>query len=75
MKNLTKRTDYVYEIEAEGSEDENGGSTVKGILLFKDNGLSLCFDKLYNDKSAAGQTGKWDMLIYEGHQEGKIFNG
>ncbi len=73
MKNLTKRTDFVYEIEAEGFNDDNGNSTIKGIVLFKDDGMSICFDKLHNDRERAGQTGKWDLLIYEGHLNGRIF--
>lgn len=75
MKNIIKRTDYVYQIEAEGSEDSLGNSKVTGILMFKNNELSICFDKLYNDRNGAGQTGKWDLLIYEGNQTGSGFQG
>jgi hypothetical protein len=48
---------------------------IKGILFFRENGLSICFDKLHNDRNLAGQTGKWDLLVYEGFQNGKNFEG
>ena len=75
MKNITKRSEYVYEIDTEGYEDQNGGSTIKGVLMFKENDLSICFDKLHDNRDHAGQTGKWDLLIYEGYSNGAQFTG
>ncbi len=37
--------------------------------------MAICFDKLYNDRKKAGQTDKWDLLVYEGYQDGNWFEG
>jgi hypothetical protein len=75
MINIIKRTEFVYEIEAKGFEDLLGDSTITGILILKGSGLRICFDKLYNDRNRAGQTGKWDLLIFEGEKKGGCFEG
>lgn len=75
ITDIVKRTDYVYEIQALGENDALGESDMKGILLFQNSYLSICFDKVYNDREKAGQTGKWSVLVYEGVQQGEIFAG
>jgi len=52
-----------------------GDSTITGILILKGRGLRICFDKLYDDRSRAGQTGKWDLLIFEGEKNGGCLEG
>ena len=37
--------------------------------------MSICFDNLYVDRKKAGQTGKWDLLIYEGEHVNGTFEG
>lgn len=44
-------------------------------MLFNETGLSFCFDKLYEDKERANQKGKFDLLIYQGHQKESGFEG
>ena len=71
INDIVKRTDFVYEIQACGEKDQFGNSDIKGILLFQNTYLSICFDKVYDDQEKAGQTGKWSVLVYEGVQQGE----
>lgn len=75
MKDLHKRSESVYDFEAEGSSESLGDSKINGVLMFKDDYLTICFDKLYNDRKLAGQYGKFDLLIYKGTQQGETFGG
>jgi len=54
---------------------------LEGLLVFRGNGLGLKLSKVYDNRSAAEQTGKFDILLYEGYgssdkMEGEwAFNG
>jgi hypothetical protein len=37
--------------------------------------MSVCFEKLYDDRNKAGQMGSYDLLVYEGHSNEEGFTG
>ena len=37
--------------------------------------MSICFDKVYDDREKAGHKGKWSALVYEGVQQGEEMRG
>jgi hypothetical protein len=75
VKTITKRQGIIYDFEAEGSKDKYGDSKITGVLILKNSGMSVCFDKLYDDRNKAGQVGSYDVLIYEGHSNEEGFGG
>lgn len=71
---LKKRTEFIYDIEMTGS-DEVGKSKFTGIVTFQRDFIGLKFEKTYDNRKDAGQTGSFDLLFYEGVQQGEVFNG
>ena len=65
----------VYSFDGIGFNEDQGNSALTGVLLFKGNGMAICFDKLYSDRRRAGQMGKFDLLIYEGYENEGVFEG
>lgn len=63
--NLKKESDTKYTISMSGS-DEVGKSKIDGLLIFKADGMGFRLSKVYDDRSKAEQTGKFDILLYEG---------
>lgn len=62
---LKKINDYKYSIKFSGS-DTVGTSKMEGVLVFKGTGIGLKLSKVYDDRTKAEQTGKYDILLYEG---------
>lgn len=62
---LKKINDYKYTISFSGS-DTVGTSKMEGLLVFKGIGIGLKLSKVYDDRTKAQQTGKYDILLYEG---------
>lgn len=62
---LKRENDYKYTISMSGS-DEVGTSKINGLLVFSGNGMGFKLSKVYDDRSKAEQTGKFDILLYEG---------
>ena len=50
--------------------DSIGASKTEGILIHQADFFNICFEKTYNDRSNAGQNGSFDLLLYEGVQQG-----
>lgn len=55
--------------------DSIGSSSARGILVHTGKFFSIQFEKTYNDRTKAGQTGDFDLLLYKGSQNGNIFTG
>ena len=55
--------------------DRFGKSNSEGVLVHNGLNLSICFRKKYVNKKKAGQVGAYQVLIYEGSQEGEFFYG
>lgn len=55
--------------------DSIGGSEASGILVHQADYLSILFQKTYDNRAEAGQTGSFDLLLYEGVQQGESFRG
>ena len=62
---LKKENDTKYRIKLSG-KDEVGTSQLQGLLVFKGSGMGLKLSKVYDDRTKAEQTGKFDILLYEG---------
>jgi hypothetical protein len=62
---LKKENDTRYRIKLSG-KDEVGTSKLEGLLVFKGSGMGLKLSKVYDDRTKAEQTGKFDILFYEG---------
>lgn len=62
---LKKENEYKYKISMSGS-DEVGKSKLDGYLIFRADGFGFKLSKVYDDRSKAQQTGKYDILLYEG---------
>jgi hypothetical protein len=62
---LKKESDSKYRISMSGS-DEVGTSKLNGLLMFRADGMGLKLSKVYDDRSKAGQTGSFSILLYEG---------
>ena len=50
--------------------DSVGNSSSKGVLVHTSNYFSIMFEKTYQDRNQAGQTGTFDLLLYKGVQQG-----
>jgi hypothetical protein len=55
--------------------DSIGESKVEGVFVHQADHFGVMFEKTYIDRSNAGQTGSFDLLVYEGVQQGNIFRG
>ena len=57
--------------------DTVGPSRITGVLvpIPERDGVAIMFEKTYNDRSGAGQTGSFDKLIYRGEKVGYEFQG
>ena len=55
--------------------DSIGGSKSEGILVHQADYFSIAFQKTYDNRTEAGQTGSFDLLVYEGVQQGQAFRG
>ncbi len=75
VKDIKKKSEVTYQIEGEGSNEENGPSSITGVLLFKGKGMGICFDKLYQNRRKAGQIGLFDLLMFEGFEIDGVFEG
>jgi hypothetical protein len=62
---IRKMSDTKYEIRLEG-KDNVGKSKLKGLLIFKGEGVAVILSKVYSNCKKAGQTGSFDILLYEG---------
>lgn len=51
-------------------KDRLGPSLASGMLIRQSDYFSIKFQKTYKKMAKAGQTGRHDILIYEGKQEG-----
>jgi len=60
---LKKLSEFKYSIKLSGS-DEVGKSKLEGILVFRGEELGLKLSKVYEDRTKAEQTGKYDILLY-----------
>jgi hypothetical protein len=50
--------------------DSIGSSSMTGALVHQQDYFAIKFEKTYSNRSQAGQTGLYDLLIYEGVQQG-----
>jgi hypothetical protein len=75
VKDIKKTSEVAYQIEGEGSNEENGPSSIRGVVLFKGKGMCIFFDKLYHNRRKAGQIGQFDLLIFEGFETDGVFEG
>jgi hypothetical protein len=71
---LKKINDYKYSIQFSGS-DTVGTSKMEGVLVFKGTGIGLKLSKVYDDRTKAEQTGKYDILLYEGEGDVEKMEG
>lgn len=55
--------------------DEVGSSEVSGVLIINGDHFKIKLEKTYDDRDSAGQTDEYDILLYEGAQEGEEFYG
>ena len=55
--------------------DQVGTSKIEGILLFTGPGMGFKLSKVYDNRSAAEQTGRFSELFYEGGGNPDGFNG
>jgi hypothetical protein len=62
---LKKQNESKYLIQLSGN-DEVGPSKLEGLLVFRGSGLGLKLSKVYDNRQKAEQTGKYDILLYEG---------
>lgn len=62
---LKKESDTKYRISLSGT-DEVGKSKLEGLLVFRADGFGFKLSKVYEDRTKAEQTGKFDILLYEG---------
>lgn len=69
LKDISNRTDISYNIKM-SMKDAIGGSDVTGVLAIKGDHLKMKLEKTYYNRESAGQTGNYDILLYEGEQEG-----
>lgn len=51
--------------------DEVGKSVASGILIINEDRFKIKLEKTYENRANAGQTGEYDILLYEGEQEGE----
>lgn len=65
-----KEIKFLYDIRIE-SRDCYGKWEGKGFMSFSGDGVKIWFTKAYSNKDAAGQTGLWSTLIYEGEYDGQ----
>lgn len=65
VTDLKKENDQKYSIKLTG-KDEVGTSKLEGVLVFRADGIGMKLSKVYDDRSKAQQTGKFDILLYEG---------
>lgn len=75
VTSVTKRKGIIYDFQGEGFRDSFGDSKISGVFILKDNGPSICFDKLYDDQNRSGQKSNCSVLIYEGHSSAGGFIG
>ena len=54
-----------YHIKMNGT-DEVGTSKLEGLIVFKADGFGIKLSKVYDNRQKAEQTGKYDILFYEG---------
>ena len=76
VKKVEKRDNYSFNFEME-INDEVGSSVAKGVIVPSENGqdLDMMFEKTYNNRSDAGQTGSFTILYYKGKKERDTFKG
>lgn len=55
--------------------EDYGGSKAEGILMTYSDSSSIKFSKTYNNRTKANQIGFYDILLFEGTQEGQSFKG
>ena len=55
--------------------DGVGSSKATGVLIHQGSQLAIKFEKTYKDRVRAGQRDGYDLLYYEGVQEGQVFKG
>ncbi len=48
---------------------------MEGVLVFKGTGIGLKLSKVYDDRTKAEQTGKYDILLYEGEGDVEKIEG
>ena len=65
VTDLKRINDTKFEIKMTGS-DEVGTSKIEGLLIFRGDGFGFKLSKVYDDRIKAEQTGKFDILLYEG---------
>lgn len=63
VTDLKKENDWKYSIKLTG-KDEVGTSKLEGLLVFRADGIGMKLSKVYDDRSKAQQTGKFDILMY-----------
>lgn len=64
-----KTIKYLYDIRIE-SWDHYGEWEGTGLMSFSGDGVRIWFTKVYKNRKAAGQTGLWCTIIYEGEYHG-----
>ena len=74
VTDLKRINDTKFEIKMNGS-DEVGTSKLEGLMIFKSDGLGIKLSKVYDDRLKAEQTGKYDILFYEGAGNPDRFSG
>ncbi len=74
LKGIEDKHQFSYTIRM-SMLDSIGGSEATGILVHQADYLSIFFEKTYDNRSEAGQTGSFDLLLYQGVQQGEIFRG
>lgn len=62
---LKKESESKYRISMTG-KDKYGASSLNGLVIFRAEGIGFKLSKVYNDRKKAGQTEKFDILLYEG---------
>ena len=65
VTDLKRINDNKFEVKMTGS-DEVGTSKLEGLLVYRADGMGIKLSKVYDNRQKAEQTGKYDVLLYEG---------
>lgn len=63
LADIKVKSSYSYKFNMT-MKDSIGDSKAEGILIHQADYFSIYFEKTYNDRTEAGQTGTFDLLIY-----------
>ena len=77
VKDIKPRTNSSFSFSMT-MHDSIGDSLATGIVVVDESASSqahIMFEKTYINRSAAGQTGSFDLLLYRGVKTGEVING